>query len=35
MSTLALPAFAQLSDADEAALADLYWRGPPANTLRT
>jgi hypothetical protein len=34
MSTLALPAYAQLSDADEAALTDLYRRGPPPNTLR-
>lgn len=34
MSTLALPAYAQLSDADEAALTDLYRRGTPANTLR-
>ena len=31
---LALPAYAQLSDADEAALTDLYRRGTPANTLR-
>lgn len=35
MSVLALPAYAQLSDADEAALTDLYRRGTPANTLRT
>ena len=34
MTTLALPAYAQLSDADEAALADLYRRGTPPNTLR-
>ncbi|MDR7126391.1 tyrosine-type recombinase/integrase [Pseudotabrizicola sp. 4114] len=34
MTALALPAYAQLSDADEAALADLYRRGTPANTLR-
>ncbi|MCT8331661.1 tyrosine-type recombinase/integrase [Albidovulum sediminis] len=34
MSVLALPAYAQLSDADEAALTDLYRRGTPANTLR-
>jgi integrase len=31
---LALPAYAQLSDADEAALTDLYRRGTPLNTLR-
>jgi len=30
---LALLAYAQLSDADEAALTDLYRRGTPANTL--
>src|SRR5690606_19687845 len=35
MSVLALPAYAQLSDADEAALSDLYRRGTPPNTLRT
>ena len=29
-----LPAYAQLSDADEAALADLFRAGVPANTLR-
>ena len=29
-----LPAYAQLSDADEAALSDLYRRGTPPNTLR-
>jgi hypothetical protein len=29
MSVLALPAYAQLSDADEAALSDLYRRGTP------
>jgi hypothetical protein len=34
MKSLALPAYAQLSDADEAALTDLYRRGTPANTLR-
>jgi len=34
MTTLALSACAQLSDADEAALSDLYRRGTPANTLR-
>lgn len=34
MTTLALPAYAQLSDADEAALTDLYRRGTPPNTLR-
>lgn len=34
MSVLALPAYAQLSDADEAALSDLYRRGTPPNTLR-
>jgi integrase len=34
MTTLALPAYAQLSDADEAALTELYRRGTPANTLR-
>jgi integrase len=34
MKTLSLPAYAQLSDADEAALTDLYRRGTPANTLR-
>lgn len=34
MTTLALPSFAQLSDADEAALTDLYRRGTPPNTLR-
>jgi hypothetical protein len=31
---LALPTYAQLSDADEAALTDLYRRGTPPNTLR-
>lgn len=31
---LALPAYAQLSAADEAALTDLFRRGTPANTLR-
>lgn len=30
----ALPAYAQLSDTDEAALTELYRRGTPANTLR-
>lgn len=34
MTTLPLPAYAQLSDADEAALSALYRRGTPANTLR-
>ena len=34
MKTLALPSYAQLSDADEAALSDLYRRGTPTNTLR-
>ena len=34
MTSLALPAYAQLSDADEAALRDLYRRGTPPNTLR-
>nr|MCU0802170.1 integrase [Paracoccaceae bacterium] len=34
MTALTLPTYAQLSDADEAALADLYRRGTPANTLR-
>ena len=34
MTLLALPAYAQLSDVDEAALTDLYRRGTPANTLR-
>lgn len=29
-----LPAYAQLSDADEAALSDLFRKGTPANTLR-
>jgi hypothetical protein len=31
---LALPAYAQLSEADEAALTDLYRRGTPPNPLR-
>jgi hypothetical protein len=31
---LALPAYALLSNADEAALTDLYRRGTPPNTLR-
>jgi integrase len=31
---LALPAYAQLSEVDEAALTDLYRRGTPPNTLR-
>ena len=31
---LALPAYAQLSAADDAALTELYRRGTPANTLR-
>lgn len=34
MTTIALPAYAQLSEADEAALTELYRRGTPANTLR-
>ncbi len=34
MTALALPSYAQLSGADEAALTDLYRRGTPANTLR-
>ena len=34
MTTLALPSYAQLSDADEDALTELYRRGTPANTLR-
>ena len=34
MTALALPAHAQLSAADEAALTELYRRGTPTNTLR-
>jgi integrase len=34
MTPLALPSYAQLSDADEAALSALFRRGTPANTLR-
>lgn len=34
MTALALPAYAHLSEADEAALSELYRRGTPANTLR-
>lgn len=34
MTALAPPAHAQLSEADEAALSDLYRRGTPPNTLR-
>lgn len=34
MKSLALPTYSQLSDADEAALNDLYRRGTPPNTLR-
>lgn len=34
MTALALPAYAQLSEADEAALTELYRRGTPPNTLR-
>ncbi|MFC3088700.1 tyrosine-type recombinase/integrase [Tabrizicola soli] len=34
MTLLALPGYAQLSEADEAALTELYRRGTPANTLR-
>ena len=32
--TLPLPAYAQLSPADEQALSDLFRKGTPANTLR-
>ena len=34
MTSLALPSYAQLSEADEAALTELYRRGTHANTLR-
>lgn len=34
MSSLILPSYAQLSDADDAALTELYRRGTPPNTLR-
>ena len=34
MTSLALPSYAQLSEADEAALTELYRRGTPPNTLR-
>ncbi len=34
LKSLALPAYACLFEADEAALTDLYRRGTPANTLR-
>jgi len=34
MTVLALPAYARLSTADEAALTELYRRGTPPNTLR-
>ncbi|MCB1411417.1 MAG: tyrosine-type recombinase/integrase [Rhodobacteraceae bacterium] len=34
MPLIPLPSYAQLSDADEAALAALYRKGTPANTLR-
>jgi integrase len=34
MTGLTLPSYAQLSEADAAALAELYKRGTPANTLR-
>lgn len=34
MTSPALPSYAQLSGADEAALTELYRRGTPANTLR-
>ena len=34
MTALALPGYAQLSEADEAALTELYRRGTPSNTLR-
>ena len=34
MTSLALPSYVQLSEADEAALTELYRHGTPANTLR-
>lgn len=34
MTALALPAYAHLSEADQAALSELFRRGTPANTLR-
>ena len=34
MTTLALPSYTQISDADEAALTDLYRRSTPPNILR-
>ena len=34
MTSLILPSYAQLSDADAATLTELYQRGTPANTLR-
>lgn len=34
MTLIPLPSYAQLSDADEAALSDLFRKGTPANTLR-
>lgn len=34
MTALALPAYAQLAEADEAALSELFRRGTPPNTLR-
>jgi integrase len=34
VTSLALPAYAQLSEADEAALAELFRKGTPPNTLR-
>jgi integrase len=34
MTTLPLPSYAQLTEADQTALADLYRKGTPANTLR-
>ena len=34
MTTLVLPSYAQLSEADEASLTDLFRRGTPLNTLR-
>lgn len=33
MTALALPTYAQLSNADQTALTELYRRGNPANTL--
>ena len=34
MPLIPLPSYAQLSDADDQALAALYRKGTPANTLR-